>query len=80
MDIDKRKITAYINEDTYQNMTNYISLNYTSSYGATSNTVDNALNHYLWTEASIKPEFSGRSEIMWAIIQDNLKEVKNEDV
>ena len=80
MDNDKRKITVYINEDTYQNLTNYVACNYTSAYGATSNTVNEALNSYLWSVESVKPAAFERSEIMWAIIQDKLKGMKNEDV
>ena len=76
---DKKKITVYINENTYQNLTNYVACNYNSSYGATSNTVDEALTHYLWSVDSIKPPAFERSR-MWKMFQEKLGEVKNEDV
>ena len=68
---DKRKITVYINEETYQKMSNYISCNYNSSYGATSQTVDYALNSYLWTPASITPHAIERSQL-WKTFQEKL--------
>ena len=76
---DKRKITVYINEETYQKMNNYISCNYNTAYGATSNTVDEALNFYLWKPESITPHAIARSQ-MWQDFQQKLEEVKKEDV
>lgn len=75
----KRKITVYINDETHQKLTNYVACNYTSAYGATSNTVDEALNSYLWSADSIKPTAFERST-MWKAFQEKLEEVKDEDV
>ena len=76
---DKRKITVYINESTYQNLNEYIACNYNTAYGATSNTVDEALTHYLWSIDSVKPPAIERST-MWKTFKEKLEEVKKEDV
>jgi len=79
MDDNKKiKITAYFSPSTIQNMNNYISMNYSSSYGATSDTLEKAVNFYIQSPESITPQAFEKSKV-WQEYQQRLEEVKNEE-
>lgn len=66
---EKKKISVYVNQSTWDRMNNYIALNYVSSYGATSQTIDEAINFYLDSPNSIKEDTTGFRNARWSEYQ-----------